>query len=253
MEEQGKEYFKKGTEYYHEKKYAEALRFFEESIKYYKDDSVEVFITSCKKHIKQTSSQPEENGNTTKGTPEQDRECAEILKIKDYYQILGVQKTANEDEIKRAYKKLAIRFHPDKNQSEHAADAFKKISHAFTHLKEPEKREFYDKHGTEEEFRERHTAQQTHYYEEEVDPFDLFEMFFMGGNAGFQRQQRMFRRRQQQQYEEQEAQQGQPNRAANPRMNRYVMFVQLIPFFMIILFSVVPYLFQTVSYFILNM
>lgn len=72
-----------------------------------------------------------EEPETTKGNPEQDKECQDLMKKKDYYEILGVSKEATEDEIKRSYKKLAIKFHPDKNQSEHAAEAFKKVNRIF--------------------------------------------------------------------------------------------------------------------------
>ena len=54
--------------------------------------------------------------------------CKEIIGKKDYYEILGVGKTADENESKKAYKKLALKFHPDKNRAPQATDAFKKVS-----------------------------------------------------------------------------------------------------------------------------
>ena len=50
-------------------------------------------------------------------TPEQERECSEILKMKDYYKLLGVEKTSSIEEIKKAYKKKSLKVHPDKNRS----------------------------------------------------------------------------------------------------------------------------------------
>ena len=50
---------------------------------------------------------------------------------KDYYQILGVPKTATEDELKKAYRKLALKFHPDKNKSPDAEEKFKEVAEAF--------------------------------------------------------------------------------------------------------------------------
>lgn len=64
----------------------------------------------------------------------------------DLYHILGVSETASDDEIKKAYKKLAVRWHPDKNQDnrEEAERRFKEISHAFSVLKDKQQRQEYD-------------------------------------------------------------------------------------------------------------
>ena len=78
--------------------------------------------------------------------------CKAVIAKKDYYEILGLQKGASEEDIKKAYKKLALKFHPDKNRAPNATDAFKKISTAFACLSNPEKRKIYDEHGTEEDF-----------------------------------------------------------------------------------------------------
>ena len=63
---------------------------------------------------------------------------------KNYYSILGLSQNATEDEIKKSYKKLAMKFHPDKNHAPQAADAFKKVSAAYVCLTDPAKRRIYD-------------------------------------------------------------------------------------------------------------
>jgi DnaJ-class molecular chaperone len=85
-------------------------------------------------------------------------EIAAYLAKKDYYDILSISKTATEAEIKKAYRVLALRFHPDKNQvpgssslNIGAKDAFNHISHAYTILIDPEKRQHYDRFGPETE------------------------------------------------------------------------------------------------------
>lgn len=68
---------------------------------------------------------------------------------KDYYKTLGITKGASEDEIKKAYRKMALKYHPDKNKSAGAEEKFKAIAEAYEVLSDPKKREVYDKYGEE--------------------------------------------------------------------------------------------------------
>ena len=70
------------------------------------------------------------------------------MEYKDYYKILGVSKNAKPEEIKKAYRKLANKYHPDKNPGDNTAEKkFKSITEAYEVLKNPEKREHYDRLG----------------------------------------------------------------------------------------------------------
>lgn len=68
---------------------------------------------------------------------------------KEYYEVLGIPKTASRDQIKEAYKKLAMEFHPDRNKSPEAEGRFKEISEAYAVLSDDEKRRQYDSYGKE--------------------------------------------------------------------------------------------------------
>ncbi|EDW39674.1 GL15626 [Drosophila persimilis] len=66
---------------------------------------------------------------------------------KDYYKTLGLPKTATDEEIKKAYRKLALRYHPDKNKAANAEEKFKEVAEAYEVLSDKSKREVYDKYG----------------------------------------------------------------------------------------------------------
>merc|ERR1712062_813344 len=68
---------------------------------------------------------------------------------KDYYAILDVKKGANDDELKKAYRKLALKYHPDKNKSAGAEEKFKEVGEAYDVLSDPKKKQIYDKLGEE--------------------------------------------------------------------------------------------------------
>ena len=98
---------------------------------------------------------------------------------RDYYEVLGVAKGAAQEEIKKAYRKLAVQFHPDKNPGDHTAeDKFKELSEAYDIISDEQKRAAYDRYG--------HAAFSGgmpggggfH------DPMDIFREVFGGGGAG---------------------------------------------------------------------
>jgi curved DNA-binding protein len=112
----------------------------------------------------------------------------------DYYKRLSVSKTANEAEIKKAYRKLARKYHPDLNPNDKAAETkFKELNEANEVLSHPENRKKYDKYGEnwqnaeayEEAHDQQRAAQQRSYAEQqnynEEDYSDFFESMFSGG------------------------------------------------------------------------
>merc|ERR1719222_1890148 len=106
------------------------------------------------------------------------REVQRILRTKDYYDLLDVSREAGEDAIKRAYKKLALKLHPDKNKAPGAEEAFKKLSKAVQCLTDEEKKHVYDRYGDEERIPQQHRQQ---YQQDFMTPEDLFSAFFGGG------------------------------------------------------------------------
>ncbi|XP_053953129.1 dnaJ protein homolog 1 isoform X1 [Anastrepha ludens] len=68
---------------------------------------------------------------------------------KDFYKILGINRNANDDEIKKAYRKLALKYHPDKNKTPEAEEKFKEIAEGYEILSDKKKRDIYDQYGEE--------------------------------------------------------------------------------------------------------
>lgn len=68
---------------------------------------------------------------------------------KDYYKSLGLVRGASEEDIKKAYKKMALKFHPDKNKTPGAEEKFKEIAEAYEVLSDPKKRQVFDQYGEE--------------------------------------------------------------------------------------------------------
>ncbi|KAL5474714.1 hypothetical protein EMCRGX_G026700 [Ephydatia muelleri] len=104
----------------------------------------------------------------------------------DYYNVLGIERDANEDQIKKAYRKQALKYHPDKNHSPDAEDKFKKIAEAYEVLCDPQKRAVYDKYG-EEGLKGQPVdggagPGGAHFSYTFKDPRDIFAQFFGGQN-----------------------------------------------------------------------
>src|SRR2546430_16043808 len=100
------------------------------------------------------------------------------IKKRDYYEVLGIGRGTSEEEIKRAYRKLAVKFHPDKNPDDpHAEEKFKELGEAYDVLMDADKRAAYDRFG--------HAAfEQGGGFRGCHDPFDIFREVFGGGGGG---------------------------------------------------------------------
>src|SRR5919108_862802 len=107
---------------------------------------------------------------------------------RDYYEVLGVTKAAGKDEIKSAYRKLALQYHPDRNKSAGAEEKFKEISEAYAVLSDDEKRKRYDTYGhvgTEDVFRGSGANFDENFKDIGFGGFrGIFEQIF-GGRGGF--------------------------------------------------------------------
>ncbi|KAJ8284873.1 hypothetical protein COCON_G00037230 [Conger conger] len=157
-----------------------------------------------------------------------------IKECKDYYEILAVDKDASEDDLKRAYRKLALKFHPDKNHAPGATEAFKAIGNAYAVLSNTDKRRQYD-HIGEKRAHSSGDGQMNGDFEADISPEDLFNMFFGGGFPSSNvhaysngRMQYTYRPR--------------PARRQQQREGGLALFVQLMPILILVIVSAISQL-----------
>jgi len=254
--------------YHREGNYEKALKFAKKSISLYETSQGQQWLEELKsnkdsgasgasgsasegirnrKKPEKTSSTSEENkpGLQNKSyTKEQIAEVEKIKNCKDYYELFGISKDASESELKKAYRKLALKYHPDKNSAPGADEAFKVIGHAFQVLSDPEKKRQYDLYGPEmEKIPQRPSsspgggygrAGQYYYYENELTPEEIFRMMF--GDFAFAdapRNQHFFYQRPQRQFYRQQQQQQQRDGGSSILYT----FLQILPLLLLIFIS----------------
>src|SRR5437868_13376673 len=99
---------------------------------------------------------------------------------RDYYEVLGVERKSSDEEIKKAYRKLAVKYHPDKNPDDpHAEEKFKEIGEAYDVLMDADKRAAYDRYGH-AAFAQGGGGFRGGFH----DPSDIFREVFGGGGMG---------------------------------------------------------------------
>ncbi|KAI0705226.1 DnaJ-domain-containing protein [Cytidiella melzeri] len=175
--------------------------------------STETHPSSSSTRHRHTESSAKANGSATNGSAksgsgaeekkrEYTNEQAAVVKrirsckVTEYYEILSLKRDCEEADIKKAYRKLALSLHPDKNGAPGADEAFKMVSKAFQVLSDSQKRAAYDQHGSDPEQRGSGMPSFSrgspgfapgpfaNGFDGEISPEELFNMFFGGGGLG---------------------------------------------------------------------
>ncbi|XP_076941926.1 chaperone protein dnaJ 49-like isoform X2 [Bidens hawaiensis] len=164
-----------------------------------------------------------------------------IKRNTDYYEILGVSKTCSVEEVKKAYRKLSLKVHPDKNKAPGSEEAFKKVSKAFKCLSDDNSRRHYDQTGYVEgdEYNQQYNVRRRrtghNMYHDEFDADEIFRSFFAQSD--------MFRTAQMYRTRRAGAAGGQPTGGGggggtSPNL---MLLLQLLPFLLIILLACLPF------------
>ncbi|XP_057430073.1 chaperone protein dnaJ 49 [Lotus japonicus] len=174
----------------------------------------------------------------------------EIKGKSDYYAILGLERSCSGDEIRKAYRKLSLKVHPDKNKAPGSEDAFKKVSKAFKCLSDDGSRRQYDHTGLVDEFeasqqssfrrRRRRTTAAHDIFEDEFDPDEVFRAFF-GQSTVFGRRTHLYRTNGTGgNHQRHEFQGGGGGGGGGAGLN-IMLLVQLLPFLIIFLLAYLPF------------
>ncbi|KAG8040122.1 hypothetical protein G9C98_000692 [Cotesia typhae] len=235
------------------KRFDDAEKFVKKAIKLYPSKKYDDLLSKISLLNKNKKSEPEpeirkrqtgkESSQSTSGgndySKDQYDHVKRIQKCKDYYEILGVTKEATDSEIKKAYKKLALQLHPDKNKAPNASEAFKALGNAVAILTDVQKRKQYDLYGSDEErlqSAQSRSAQHSRYnysrgFEADITAEELFNMFFGGGFP----QQEFYMRRTGGRWMRQNNAQTQHTR--DQQGNGYTAFLQMLPVLLLIVLT----------------
>lgn len=163
----------------------------------------------------------------------------QVKRNKDYYAILGVEKTCSVEEIRKAYRKLSLKVHPDKNKAPGSEEAFKIVSKAFKCLSDVSSRRQYDQTGLVEEFeynqqhdvrRRRRRRTGNDLFDDDFDPDEIFRAFF--GQSDMFRTSQVYRTRGTGGHQREEINHGGPN---------IMLLIQILPFLVILLLAYLPF------------
>jgi len=177
-----------GLQAFKRKDFDRAAKYLRKSIKYHPTreaqhllSNIETLKAKQKNYQKQRKTAPQYKPPQTQraSSDVKDPEIRRILNEKDYYALFGIaQDFTEEKDLTKKYRKLAMKFHPDRNQQPGAEDAFKKIASAYECLKDPQKRRLYDQYGTDAP----EVRQMNHQFHD-MHPEDIIRMF--GFNMSF--------------------------------------------------------------------
>lgn len=185
---------------------------------------------------------PAKNGESLNGersyTEEHVQLIRNIRRNNDYYAVLGVEKTCSVEEIRKAYRKLSLKVHPDKNKAPGSEEAFKKVSKAFKCLSDGESRRQYDQTGLVDEFeynqqhnvrrRRRRTGHDL--FDDDFDPDEIFRAFF--GQGDMFRASHVYRAR---------GMGGHQREEIHGEGLNFMLLLQILPFLIIILLAYLPF------------
>lgn len=209
-----------GTDAMRKRDYPRALKFFNKSLNLYPLPEVKTLLLQTKRKIfvgkdckppdnfsgvdketfnKKTSplftdtTVPSSDGDVRNYSREQLNVVRKILSAKEggqgsHYRVLSVEKDASDADLKKAYRKLALKCHPDKNTAPNSDEAFKALGLAYATLSDPQKRSLYDKYGDEDPDSRGDASRSgfggMHFNGQEINPNDIFNMFFGGSVPG---------------------------------------------------------------------
>ncbi|KAK9289071.1 hypothetical protein L1049_017542 [Liquidambar formosana] len=162
----------------------------------------------------------------------------QIKRNKDYYAILGVEKTCSVEEIRKAYRKLSLKVHPDKNKAPGSEEAFKIVCKAFKCLSDDGSRRQYDQTGLVDEFEynQQHTVRRRRrrtgheFFDDDFDPDEIFRSFF--GQADMFRTSQVYRTR---------GMGGQQRGDFHGGGPSLMVLLQILPFLLIFLLAYLPF------------